>query len=178
MKIESDIKLDFSNVLIRPKRSILNSRSEVQLEREFKFLYSNEIWKGIPIIASNMDTIGTLDVYKVLSKFKIITALHKFYKLEDLQKENLDSNYFMITTGISENDYNRLVNILDNFDVKWICIDIANGYIKNLVDFCKKIRNKYPNKIIIAVNVVSSTSWNILTFTSKIYTCCFKCFSI
>ena len=168
MKIESDIKLDFNNVLIRPKRSVLSSRSEVNLEREFNFLYSNEKWNGIPIIASNMDTIGTIDVYKVLSKYKIITALHKFYNLEDLQKEELDSNYFMITTGITDSDYNRLINIIDNIEVKWICIDIANGYIESLVKFCKKIRDKYPNKIIIAGNVVSREMTEELIINGKV----------
>ena len=74
MKIEDDIKLDFSDVLIRPKRSKLSSRSEVSLERTFKFPNSNQTWTGIPIIAANMDTVGTYDVYKVLSKHKILTA--------------------------------------------------------------------------------------------------------
>ena len=85
MKIESDPKLDFNNVLIRPKRTILSSRSEVEIERKFSFPHSTSTWDGVPIIAANMDTVGTLDVYNVLSKHKIITALHKFYQLEDLK---------------------------------------------------------------------------------------------
>ena len=79
MKIENEIKLDFGDVLIRPKRSTMSSRSEVNLERTITFPNSKQTWTGVPIIASNMDTVGTYNVYKVLSKHKIITAFHKFY---------------------------------------------------------------------------------------------------
>lgn len=150
---------DFKDVLILPRASTLNSRSEVNLIKKFKFNNGTE-WEGIPIMAANMTTIGTLEVYKTLSKYKMLTALHKFYKLEDLlefNRENveepLDPEYFMISTGISDKDYNNLVNILDNFNCKWIVIDIANGYISNLKEFCKKVRNAYPDKIIVAGNV-------------------------
>ena len=158
-KIEIGTKLDFSNVLIRPKRSIINSRSEVTLEREITFGVSKQKWKGVPIISANMDTTGTFEVYQCLKNHKIVTALHKFYKLEDFQNiNNLSENYFAISTGISDSDYNNLINIIDNKKggpVKFICIDIANGYIQNLVEFCKKVRKKYPNKVIIAGNVVT-----------------------
>lgn len=158
-KIESGEKLDFQNVLIRPKRSTINSRSCVDLEREFKFKYSKTIWKGIPIIAANMDTTGTFEVYETLKRHNIITALHKFYQLQDFieyKKEKLlDSNFFMISTGIHEHDFERLVSILTHIECKWICIDIANGYIDSLVSFCKRVRQMYPDKIIIAGNVVT-----------------------
>ena len=150
---------DFRDVLILPKSSNLNSRKDVELETKFTFNNNNE-WSGIPMIAANMTTVGTLNMYKVLSKNKIITALHKFHTLEELldynknNKENkLDPNYFMISTGISDTDYNKLVNILDNIECKFIMIDIANGYISNFKNFCKKIREKYSNKIIVAGNV-------------------------
>ena len=172
MKIESEPKLDFNNVLIRPKRTTLSSRSEVDIEREFKFPHSTSIWKGVPIIASNMDTVGTLEVYQTLSKHKIITALHKFYTLEDLQNalinKCLDENYFMISTGISDVDYRRLKNILDNISVKWICIDVANGYMQQLVEFCKKVREEYPDKIIVAGNVVSREMTEELIINGKV----------
>ena len=93
-KIESGEKLDFNNVLIRPKRSTINSRSEINLEREFHFKYSSIKWKGIPIMAANMDSTGTFEVYEVLKKYNIITALHKFYTLADytnyIKTHNLD----------------------------------------------------------------------------------------
>ena len=120
-KIEYGMKLDFGNVLIRPKRSTISSRSEVDLERNFNFISKNKNeninWKGIPIIAANMDTIGTFEVYDKLKEHKIITALHKHYTLEDYLDKNksdrLDSDYFMVSTGISDNDFGKLNQILE-----------------------------------------------------------------
>ena len=155
MKIESETKLDFSDVLIRPKRTTLYSRSQVSLEREFEFKNSGQKWFGIPIIASNMDSIGTYDVYKILSRHKMLTAFHKFYTLEDYLEMDLDKEYFMISTGISDADYDKLEQILNSIDVKFICIDVANGYMQKLVDFSKKIRENYPDKVLVAGNVVS-----------------------
>ena len=159
MKVETDTKLDFNDVLIRPKRTKLSSRSEVNLEREIYFPISKQYWKGVPIIAANMDTVGTYDVYKVLSKHKIITAFHKFYNLRDFENmEDLDPEYFAISTGISDYDFTKLKEMMErNFGsrVKFICIDVANGYMDKLVEFCKKVREMCPNKILIAGNVVS-----------------------
>jgi GMP reductase len=162
-KIEEGLKLDFHNVLIRPKRSTIDSRSNVNLSRTIKFKNCKSIqpWVGIPIIASNMDTVGTFDVYNVLSKYKIITALHKFYTVSDFilyQSNNniiLNPDFFMVSTGINESDFIRLKEILSVIHCKWICIDIANGYIQSLVQFCKRVREAYPDKIIVAGNVVT-----------------------
>lgn len=158
-KIESGEKLDFHNVLIRPKRSLLNSRSEVSLSRSFKFKYSKKQWNGVPIIAANMDTTGTFDVYKCLSEHSIITALHKFYSLDDYKyfKEHyhIDTRYFMVSTGIHDNAIEKLKNIFEIIECDWICIDIANGYISNFVSFCRKVREQFPDKIIVAGNVVT-----------------------
>ncbi len=160
MKIEEDIKLDFNDVLIRPKRSNMSSRSEVNIERTFHFPNSKQTWTGVPIIAANMDTVGTYTVYKELSKHHILTALHKFYTLDDYIKmsssdDGLNKEYFMVSTGINEKDYNRLRQILDNIEVKFICIDVANGYMARLCEFCKKVREEYPDKVIVAGNVVT-----------------------
>ena len=161
MKIEEDIKLDFNDVLIRPKRSKMSSRSQVNIERTFHFPNSKQTWTGVPIIAANMDTVGTYDVYKALSKHHIITALHKFYTLDDyiemssLSYGGLNREYFMVSTGINDKDYDRLRQILDNVDVKFICIDVANGYMERLCAFCSKVRNEYPDKILVAGNVVT-----------------------
>ena len=159
VKIESEPKLDFSNVLIRPKRSTLNSRSEVDLTRTFNFK-NGQTWNGVPIIAANMATTGTFEIYSVMSKHKMLTALHKFYTISDYQSYiskygELNKEYFMVSTGISDENYLNLISIVDNIDCKFICIDIANGYISKFVQFCKKVRDKYPNKIIIAGNVVT-----------------------
>jgi len=163
-----DKYIDFKDVLILPKKSNLNSRKEVSLERTIIF-QNGLTWTGIPIVAANMTTIGTLEVYKVLSTYKIITALHKFHKLQDLldyNKENIDSkldpDYFMISTGISSNDYDNLTHILDNIECKFICVDIANGYISKFNEFCKTLRSKYPEKIILAGNVCTSEGIELL----------------
>ena len=171
-KIEFGEKLDFNHVLIRPKRSTINSRSCVDLEREFTFKYSNQKWKGVPIISANMDTTGTFDVYETLSKHNIITALHKFYTLQDFltykESHELKPEYFMISTGIHEPDFERLVAILTHIDCNWICIDVANGYMDKLVTFCKKVRQQFPDKIIIAGNVVTREVVEELILNGKV----------
>ena len=156
-KILSGTYLDFSNVLIRPKRSTISSRSQVNLEREIKFKHSSIKWNGVPVMAANMDTTGTFEVYNVLSKHNMITFMNKFYSLEDykLKKENLNPNLFAVSCGISEADYNKLISIMDVIDCNWICIDIANGYLNGMVEYCKRVRSRYPDKIIIAGNVVT-----------------------
>ena len=155
-KIEYEELLDYSDVLIRPKRSTMKSRNDVEIERSFKFKWSSLEWKGVPLIAANMDTTGTFEVYDVLSQYKIVTALHKFYTKDDfLNKTNLDSNMFMVSTGISQSDFTRLTEILSVVECNWICIDIANGYLSSLVDFCKKVRNMFPDKILVAGNVAT-----------------------
>jgi len=161
MRIEYDIKLGFKDVMIRPKRSTLKSRSEVNLEREFKFLHSPITWTGIPIIAANMDTVGTFDIAKALSEKKLFTAIHKHYSIADWSlfltnlAGNIESN-IAVSIGISENDSKKLKDIFSiNPNLKFICIDVANGYSEHFADFVKQTRLKYPDKVIIAGNVVT-----------------------
>lgn len=170
MKIESEIKLDFKDVLIRPKRSTIDSRSQVSLEREFRFKYSPKRWVGVPIIAANMDTIGTFKVYEVLSQHKMLTAMNKFYTVDDYLTTDvkLDPDYFMVSTGISDADFIKLQSILKVIECNWICIDIANGYISKLVDFCSKVREAFPDKIIIAGNVVTREIVEELILNGKV----------
>ena len=109
MTIETDVKLDFQAVLLRPKRSTISSRNNVNLIREIYFKNSDRKWNGIPLIVSNMDTIGTFEMYKVLSKEKIITCFHKYYDVNEYQtyignKPALDYNYYIISPGMGEND--------------------------------------------------------------------------
>ena len=132
MKIETDTKLDFNNVLIRPKRSTINSRSQVDITRGFRFpnIIERENddgetqtvkddktvkhWTGVPIISANMDTTGTFEVYDVLSKHRIITALNKFYTIDDFRRaastleSGLDPDYFMVSTGITEENFRNM----------------------------------------------------------------------
>ena len=156
MKIDPDIKLDFSDVLIRPKRSELASRSEVSLLRTFKFKHSPLTWSGVPIIVSNMDTTGTISMAISLQKYKIITCLHKYYTASEIPESSiLDKNYYAVSTGIGEKDLANLDEIMTIMDPKFICIDVANGYSAKFLEVCKSVRQKYPKKIIIAGNVVT-----------------------
>ena len=119
-------------------------RSEVDLEREFTFAHSTQKWKGVPIIAANMDTTGTFEVYNVLSKHKMITCFNKFYTTQDYQnmksKHGLNPDYFMISTGINEQNMCNLHDIVQITNAKWICVDVANGYMTQVVTFCEKLR--------------------------------------
>jgi IMP dehydrogenase/GMP reductase len=154
MKIDSDIKLDFSDVLLIPKSSELNSRSEVDVEREFIFKYSQFKWKGVPIIVSNMDTTGTVEMARELQKFKVITCLHKYHRAKDIP-EDLDKNYYAVSTGIQDSDLENLDDIIQKRDPHFICIDVANGYAKRFLETVKKLREKYPTKTFIGGNVVT-----------------------
>lgn len=172
MRLETDTKLDFNNVLIRPKRTILSSRSQVVLEREFKFPNTKTTWKGVPIISANMDTTGTFGVYEVLSQHKIITAMSKHYSLQDFidynKNNTLDPDYFMVSSGISNRDFERLSLILAAIECKFICIDVANGYMEALVTYCKRVRETFPNHIIVAGNVVSREMTEELIINGKV----------
>lgn len=159
--IHHKIVYEFDDVMIIPTESQINSRADVSLIKSFQFngLHEEKIeWEGIPIIASNMDTIGTFQLHHELAKHKMLTALNKHYSLNDYKcnESFLIPDYFMVTTGISDIDYDKLVEIVEYTHAKWICIDIANGYISSFYDFCYKVRNQFPNKIIVAGNVCTS----------------------
>lgn len=161
MRIEYDIKLGFKDVMIRPKRSTLKSRKQVSLEREFKFLHSTATWTGIPIMAANMDTVGTFEMALTLSKDKLFSAIHKHYSLTEWHEfiNNAPKgieNYIAISTGIGKNDAIKLADIISAHpQLKFICIDVANGYSEYFAEFVKNTRENYPDKIIIAGNVVT-----------------------
>lgn len=161
MRIENDIKLGFKDVMIRPKRSTLKSRSKVTLEREFKFLHSSHTWKGVPIMAANMDTVGTFEMAKELSNNKIFTAIHKHYSLAQWNqfsnsRPNNIEDYVAVSTGTRSSDSKKLEAIFNqNPFYKYICIDVANGYSEHFVNFVNETRKSYPEKVIIAGNVVT-----------------------
>ena len=142
MRILDDVKLDFSDVLIRPKRSTLESRKNAKLERKFQFKHSKQSWTGVPIIAANMDHTGTWPMNKALVKHGMLTAICKFLHYIPLKNA-------IKTIGL---DYN-----LDEieYDLKWICLDVANGYTERFMDFVKIMRQheSTKNSIIIAGNV-------------------------
>ena len=161
MRIESDLKLGFKDVLIRPKRSTLRSRSQVNLERNFTFLHSRREWTGTPVIAANMDTVGTFELAKVLADFGLLTAIHKHYNLQQWQNflEHQDETIYqrvMASTGTAKVDFKQLKNILSQHSkLEFICIDVANGYAEAFVDFVKLCRDSFPDKTIVAGNVVT-----------------------
>ena len=156
MRINEKLHYDYNDVLIKPIKSSVYSRKDVDLERTIYFPMSKQTWTGVPIMSSNMDTIGTYEVYQVLNQEKIITCFHKFYSVDDFKKMDLNPDYFAISTGINDNDLEKLDSIINEIEVKFICIDVANGYMDKLIDICRKIRKLYPNKILIAGNVVCS----------------------
>ena len=160
MRIEEEIKLDYSDVLFRPKRSTLKSRKDVDLNRKYTFKHSRLSWKGIPIIASNMDGVGEIDVAKKLSSHKLMTALtkqHDINQIGTIYKRNIFFDSIALSCGTSKDSYNRLNSILKKFPkFKFICIDVANGYSENFSNFVSEVRKKYPKKTIIAGNVVTA----------------------
>lgn len=159
MRIEFDDKFDFSDVLIRPKRSTLSSRKEVDLNRTYTFKHSKEVWTGIPLMAANMDGVGTINMAKALQDHKLFTCLVKSYEASTITEEMpaLDPNHFAVSTGTSHHDFKNLAKVLnDSPTIKFICIDVANGYSEHFGDYVEKVRKAYPNKIIIAGNVVTA----------------------
>lgn len=134
MRIEEDLKLGFKDVLIRPKRSTLKSRSDVELERQFTFKHSGQTWSGVPIIAANMDTVGTFEMASALASFDILTAVHKHYSVEDWNAFTSTASedvlrHVMVSTGTSDADFEKTKQILAQSPaLNFVCIDVANGY--------------------------------------------------
>ncbi|MFI0488521.1 MAG: GMP reductase [Yersinia sp. (in: enterobacteria)] len=161
MRIEEGLKLGFKDVLIRPKRSTLKSRSEVRLERQFIFKHSGWNWSGVPIIAANMDTVGTFRMAEMLASFDVLTAIHKHYTVQqwnEFVKRVPESvlRHVMVSTGTSFADFDKMKQILAlSPSLRFICIDVANGYSEHFVSFLQKAREACPDKVICAGNVVT-----------------------
>ena len=146
MRIINDIKLDFKDVLILPKRSTLESRNQVDLNRTYTFVNSKQTWSGVPIMVSNMDTTGTFEMAKALIPYKMITCIHKHYSLQEWKDflstlSGDDFNYFTVTVGITDNDLSILEAIM-NLDnrIRFILIDVANGYTERFISRVRDIR--------------------------------------
>lgn len=162
MRIDSEVKLDYQDVLLRPKRSTLISRKDVLLERTFTFYHSPKKWTGLPIMTANMATCGTFEMAEVLSKHKIITTFHKYYSVADFKKffkKFKNPDYVCYTLGIRDEDIKKLKQmkkegVMKNFS--FICLDVPNGYLQVFAEAVKKIRKMFPEHIIIAGNVVTN----------------------
>ncbi|MEG1968912.1 MAG: GMP reductase [Burkholderiaceae bacterium] len=160
MHIEHELKLDFKDVLIRPKRSTLTSRSDVDISREFIFRHAQVDYAGIPIVAANMDSTGTFEMALALEKAGLSTALHKHYSVEQyvaffrsLQRKS--SAFYSM--GISKSDEAKFTQVMEQAGdaIHYVCIDVANGYHEAFVKFVERIRAKYPKIVIMAGNVVT-----------------------
>jgi GMP reductase len=159
MRIEQDVKLDFKDVLIRPKRSTLASSKEVDLHRTYKFKHSGAEWYGIPIIASNMDGVGTFDMAKALAEHRALTCLTKDLTTPNIEQliKKIGTSHFAISTGIADKDTSNLVGVLGMFtSIQFICIDVANGYSDRFGEYVATIRKMFPEHTIIAGNVVTA----------------------
>lgn len=159
-RLETDVKLDFKDVLIRPKRSTLKSRSQVSVTREFTFRNSKQKWSGVPVIAANMDTVGTFEMAAELAKFQFITCVHKHYSVEQWKafgEKHPDAlPTVAVSAGSSEADLQKAGEILANHpEIKFICLDVANGYSEAFVSAVKNVRAAHPHHTIIAGNVVT-----------------------
>ena len=158
MRIETEIKLDYKDVLLRPKRSVLGSRKEVDLNRRFNFRNCSQVWEGIPIVAANMDHVGTVEMANELSKFNMLTCLHKYITVEDTEctLPSVPSANSAVSIGLHDDDLHRLRKLLvEHKFMTFICIDVANGYSERFSKYVKEIRKEFPDKVIIAGNVVT-----------------------
>ncbi len=163
MRIERDVKLDYSDVLFRPKRSTMGSRSEVDLTRTYTFRNSQQTYTGVPIMAANMYGVGTSAMAKSLAEQGLFTCLVKSYSPSEVHswlnnhsnKPNLINN-FAVSTGITEADSHRVEEILKlSRSIRYVCIDVANGYSEKFIDYVARFRDRFPNITIIAGNVVT-----------------------
>ena len=171
MRIETDLKLDFDDVLIRPKRSTLTSRKDVDLHRTYNFLHGGSYFEGIPIMAANMDGVGELEVGETLSALDLFTCYKKDIDEDSLIEAlslytvniahercmtvNKQRNNVAVTIGRNNYDFDKLGRISKHVQVQNICVDVANGYSQAFVDFVSKVRDKYPDSNIFAGNVVT-----------------------
>ena len=171
MRLEEDVKLDYKDVLIRPKRSTLGSRKEVDLERGYTFRnyepdfpdnIEHRHWRGVPIIASNMDGVGTFEMADSLAREGIFTCLVKTYSVNELVNffdtdDYNRTNYVAMSIGITDKDEMKFRDVYEQADsnLKYVCIDVANGYSERFAEFVRNFRQRYPHIVIIAGNVVT-----------------------
>ena len=169
MRIDTEVKLDYKDVLIRPKRSRLATRSSVDIVREHRFPHSDHVWTGVPIIAANMDTVGTFEMAEALGSHQIMTALHKFHDMPELKTfltkphpadkvsgTMRESVFFSI--GITDQDLERLDAAMDGpVETRpiFVCLDVANGYSEKFTETVREIRARYPKIVLMAGNVVT-----------------------
>jgi len=162
MRIDNDVKLDFNDVLIRPKRSTLTSRKNVDLERTFTFMHSGRTWTGVPVVAANMDTTGTFEMARALAERRMITALHKHYSVAELKEffaDFAEPDYVAYSLGIRDEDFEKLTAVLDaglGDKFNFIVLDVPNAYLERFIGKVKALRALCPKHTIIAGNCVTN----------------------
>jgi GMP reductase len=158
MHIEYDRKLDFKDVLIRPKRSTLNSRSEVDVSRTFRFVHTGTEWTGFPLIAANMDTIGTFSMARALAPFGAMVAVHKHYPADALVeffRGNVAANAFY-TAGSTAEDMDKLAYVKARTPLTKISLDVANGYTETFLEAVARLRDENKDAVIMAGTIVTA----------------------
>ena len=162
MRIEDEVKLDYSDVLIRPKRSTLGSRKEVRMERSFTFAHGQN-YEGIPIMSSNMDGVGTFEMADRLAELNVFTCLVKTYSVNELVsyfdcEETFRRDNVAMSIGIKDEDQTKFRSVYEQVGekLKYVCIDVANGYSQRFIEYVAEFRMLYPNIVIIAGNVVTA----------------------
>jgi len=166
MRIEADLKLDYNDVLLRPKRSTLGSRKDVSLERIYKFRNSEQTYHGVPIMAANMDGVATFEMADTLAKQGLFTCLVKTYSAKELinffdcadtQQRILRSNNVAYSMGITKKDFEKFLSVMEQTDgnIKYVCVDVANGYTKFFSEYIASLRQQFKEIVIIAGNVVT-----------------------
>ena len=171
MRLDQDLKLDYKDVLIRPKRSTLGSRKEVDLQRGFTFRNYDadnpdrnivRHYHGVPIMAANMDSVGTFEMADELAVKGLFTCLKKSYTASELVSffdtdDYLRTEHAAMSIGITDQDFKKFCDTYEMADgnLKYVCIDVANGYSKRFRDFVSQFRQQFPSVVIIAGNVVT-----------------------
>jgi len=166
MRIEADLKLDYSDVLLRPKRSTLGSRKDVSVERSYSFRNSEQTYSGVPIMAANMDGVGTFEMADTLANLGLFTCLVKTYEVNELvsffdpddeQLKNKRREHVAYSMGITQRDMDKFLTVMELTDgaIKFVCVDVANGYTKFFSEYIAGLRNQFSNIVIIAGNVVT-----------------------
>jgi GMP reductase len=162
MRIEEEKKLAFRDVLIKPKRSTLKSRSEVSLDRTYKFRNAEASWTGVPIMAANMDSVATFEMAEALAGHKCFTCIHKHYSVEEWLAWTSSPGaaaaipYVAISCGTSDADYVKVKEVIAKSKISYVCADVANGYSEHFVEFIRKARAELPKHVVIIAGNVCS----------------------
>jgi len=161
MRIEEEVKLDYKDVLLRPKRSTLRSRAEVDLHRTFRFKHSKREWTGVPVVVANMDTTGTFTMAAEMAKHGCMVAMHKHYSIDEWREFVTTSPevapFVAASAGTSQSDMAKLDAVLTACpEVTTICLDVANGYSESFVEVVQRVRARWPRHTIMAGNVVTN----------------------